>query len=795
MNYARAAPLPLSSLLRNSNPYLLHPVYFVSPPRPDQESKVYFQSFFGVTFPSLCNLAFSQQNSTPCCQAKATCSNRKGYIRIPFNFRRLPKTAGPLLVSLRRQIKRSALCAIFLCLTIGSVSAATLTVRSTADAGGTCPGADCTLRQAIATAFAGDSINFALISNSVITLTSGQLTLNKSLTIAGPSSALLTVQRSSAAGTPNFRIFEVVGNAISLSISNMTLSNGSSADNGGGIYLVGGGSSNQGPTLTLTNVSVSGNAARAGSGGGIYKTAGGLSLVNCTVSGNSATADGGGIYNVGTGGDTGDLNLISTTITENSAGGNGGGLTTLIATSSQISNCTIARNSAGNDAGGIYAFQGQANTIDTIIALNTAPNDPDISGYFVSRGYNLIGNVSPGTNITGTTTGNQLNVNPLLGPLQDNGGLTKTLALLSGSPAIEGGNAGTFLTDQRGLARPVDDPLIGNASGGDGSDIGAYEAQADLLPGCRNINSIVTTNNDSGGGSLRDVIANVCQGVTVTFDPGVRGAINLASGELVIFKNVTIKGPGANLLAVQRSAAGGTPNFRVFDILGIFNAAISGLTIANGNNANLDNGGGIYNSATLSLTNVAISGNKSANAGGGIDNEGTLTLFNSTISGNTVGNPVRGVIGGGGIFNGGTANITNSTVSGNTVPSGNGGGIFSSASSLTLSNSTISANSASRGGGVSNSAASVQSKNTIIALEQRSERARFLRRPHLQRFQYYRQQLRSDHRPGAILRLHRRHCRSVESRSVTEQRWPHADARVAAGQRGHRPGKRQRYRA
>ena len=79
------------------------------------------------------------------------------------------------------------------------------------------------------------------------------------------------------------------------------------------------------------------------------------------------------------------------------------------------------------------------------------------------------------------------------------------------------GNSSGSNTDQRGLARPVDSPVIVNATGGDGSDIGAYEVQADQLPGCNNINRIVNNNNDSGAGSLRAVIANVCAGSTITF--------------------------------------------------------------------------------------------------------------------------------------------------------------------------------------------------------------------------------------------------------------------------------------
>ncbi len=90
----------------------------------------------------------------------------------------------------------------------------------------------------------------------------------------------------------------------------------------------------------------------------------------------------------------------------------------------------------------------------------------------LSDGYNLIQNTNACT-ITGNTTGNIYGIDPLLGPLQDNGGPTFTHALLPGSPAIDAGNAFGLTTDQRGFPRPYDLPGITNAS--DGSDIGAYE--------------------------------------------------------------------------------------------------------------------------------------------------------------------------------------------------------------------------------------------------------------------------------------------------------------------------------
>src|ERR1041384_4407759 len=99
----------------------------------------------------------------------------------------------------------------------------------------------------------------------------------------------------------------------------------------------------------------------------------------------------------------------------------------------------------------------------------------------------------------------------------------------------------------------------------------------------------VTTTADSGPGSLRDVIAAAAPGDTIDF--AVTGTITLTTGELLIGKDLTIAGPGAGNLTVQRSAANGTPEFRIFHLhSGI--ATISGLTV---NNGRADAGGGINN--------------------------------------------------------------------------------------------------------------------------------------------------------------------------------------------------------
>ena len=95
-----------------------------------------------------------------------------------------------------------------------------------------------------------------------------------------------------------------------------------------------------------------------------------------------------------------------------------------------------------------------------------------------SRGHNLIGNTQGGS---GFVSSDLLNVNPLLGPLRNNGGPTPTMAPSPNSPAIDKGNSFGLTTDQRGAPRPFDFPSIPNASGGDGSDVGAFELGRPLL--------------------------------------------------------------------------------------------------------------------------------------------------------------------------------------------------------------------------------------------------------------------------------------------------------------------------
>ncbi len=610
--------------------------------------------------------------------------------------------------------------------------AATLVVTSTADSG---PG---TLRDAIASAASGDTITFSLPANSTITLTSGELVINKNLTIQGPGADLLTVKRSSGFFVSDFQIFSI--RPISANISGLTITNGSALRDSGGFLTDGGGINNTG-ALKLTNCTISGNSSSF-RGGGIWN-GGTLTITNSTISGNISDTGGGGIYNVDTvtitnstissnisnaggGGISSPLGLVTitnSTITGNTAVKGGGidnrGAGTVDNASLTITNSTVTGNTAGSGGGGGISNDGIFNVRSSIIARNTATTGPDVRGALTTQGFNLIGNIKDATISTDPFLFDRIGtpaapVDPLFETdaagkplLKDNGGPTRTIALLAGSPAIDRGDSSGSSTDQRGFPRPVGQP---GPLSGDGSDKGAYEVQ--LPPDCNTISVVVNNNNDSGPSSLRDIIASACAGSTITFDMSrVVSPINLTSGELLINKNLTIKGPGANLLTVRRGAG----NFRIFNIASSsVNAFINGLTIANGS-APGDLGGGILNGGlssngggTVTITNCSISGNTAAK-GGGIYNGklGTVTITNSTISGNSAN--------GGGINNdSGTVTITNSTISGNSAGSF-GGGIYNF-STLTITHSTVTGNTSgsSGGGGISNDA-TVNARNTIIA--------------------------------------------------------------------------------
>jgi len=232
------------------------------------------------------------------------------------------------------------------------------------------------------------------------------------------------------------------GAPITVFLNNISIINGNVFGGDGGGFQV-----QPNATVTATGVTVS-NSQSNNDGGGVMNN-GTLTMINCTVSGNNCPWLGGGISNNGT------LTLTSCTITGNWQFGAG-----------------------PPHAQGVRA-SGPTTIRNTIIAGNgTAPGQPEYEGNLTSLGYNIIG--PNGVPAWTSATGDQVNITAAqvaLGPLANNGGPTPTHALLPGSVAIDKGHSSGTTSDQRGFTRPCDDAGIANATGGDGSDVGAFEVQ------------------------------------------------------------------------------------------------------------------------------------------------------------------------------------------------------------------------------------------------------------------------------------------------------------------------------
>ncbi|MEO8671157.1 MAG: choice-of-anchor Q domain-containing protein [Tahibacter sp.] len=275
----------------------------------------------------------------------------------------------------------------------------------------------------------------------------------------------------------------------SAAISSLTIRNGTS--------LSGGGISNFGTSLTVTDCVIEGN--QASEGGGVYSS-NAVSIVRSTIRSNIASK-GGGLYLKGTSrllastvnnngaGDGGGiyttsqpLYLVNSTVSTNTANTNGGGI--FSSGTSNLYNASIINNDADHDrdenggiGGGVYVASGTFGVSNTLIARNTildAPIDDDCNGFMVAFGWNLFGETA-GCAFGGNGAASVGLVSmSSIGPLQDNGGPTWTHALLAGSQAIDSTsdavgcydqNIARLRIDQRGAARPA----------GSRCDVGAFE--------------------------------------------------------------------------------------------------------------------------------------------------------------------------------------------------------------------------------------------------------------------------------------------------------------------------------
>jgi CSLREA domain-containing protein len=318
--------------------------------------------------------------------------------------------------------------------------------------------------------------NVAVIYNSgILNLTNTVITANSGGGIFSTSMGELTLVGSVVSNNTATSIGGGIS-AYDLTIIDSTISGNTTGGDGGGIYGA--------ISVTITNSTISDNTA-GGKGGGLMLTNGSTAIIRGSTFSNNTGTQGGGIYAAST------LNAINSTISGNSASASGGGLH-FVGSTAGLFNVTIAENlsNTGRGAavgGGVAQEAGTINLVNSIVALNdivipTVPpitSHDDCSGTITSQGNNimLVVNAAHCT----VTGGGFSAVDPMLGPLQDNGGLTQTHALSIGSLAIDAGNSGgcadnlgaPLTTDQRGLPRPF----------GAHCDIGAYELSDTIFLG------------------------------------------------------------------------------------------------------------------------------------------------------------------------------------------------------------------------------------------------------------------------------------------------------------------------
>ncbi len=557
------------------------------------------------------------------------------------------------------------------------------------------------LREALVLADDRTVISFdRSLAGGTIRLTSGEISLDRSVTIDASSVGGITIDAGGKS-----RVLTVTGGnaARPVTLVGLTITGGNAADGGGGISVK--------SSLKLTNCTVTGNTSAGNSygGGGLFVfSTGSVAIVNSVVSKNTASAHyGGGIYNAGAAVITGSL--ISANSADSPKVGIGGGIFnsgTLTVVGSTVS------GNAGVNGGGIYVKSGAVALTNSILAFNGAGSNADIKGAY-SGSHNIVGSDPGFTAAPVFISGKLANAESLDFSLTEKSAAIDTGANdavdaefdLAGNPRITGGTV----------------------------DIGAYEYRGNV----EEPSTVVTTLSDivddvDGLISLREAVLYAADGDTVTFDRSLAGGtVTLGGTQLEIAKRIGFD--ASSIGGITIDAAGQSRVFCVAAGSSDAPVTLNGLTMTGGS---AESGGAIYNTGALRLIRCAVIGSRAADLGGGIYNGADLTLIESAVSGNTAARDGGGLYNvaaasaaltntfltgntaeshyGGGIYNAGALSVIGSVISANSAENNVGGGIFNSGA-LTIVGSTVSGNAAKNGGGIYTTGENASLSNTIVA--------------------------------------------------------------------------------
>ena len=481
----------------------------------------------------------------------------------------------------------------------------------------------------------------------------------------------------------------VYGDGGELSVTDSWFKGNHAANRGGAIY------SSQG-TLALRGAEFTRNTALYG---GAVHTSGAspAAIFGSTFEGNTAT-QGGAIQS------TNSLSVYNSVFGGNEASESGGAVHSGQALI--LTNATLAANAA-QIGGAVYARSGEVQLYNTLIALNEAGiSDPSIYG-----------NWDAITSLVGFDPAFAANPNRgddgEWGTDDDDYG---DLQLTDTSIAVNHGS--DFWTRKADLDGSEEDIAGQPRFHGYAVDLGAYEFQGEPSGNWETPSALVTSLADTidftdNKVTLREALVYTnfeFVDPVITFKPELFGGgaveIVMEMGAFEIHDDISIVGPGAELLTVSANRAG-----RVFDVLSTTaNVQLSGFTIADGRTA--EHGAGVYNRGNLTLDGMEFAGNAatgSTSDGGGIYNQGVLTLTNTTFSDNSTTDQ------GGAICNAGDiATFTGVTIGGNTAKYG--GGLFNSSDTVELVDSVLAANTATLdGAGIYSDNAALTLTNTEVS--------------------------------------------------------------------------------
>lgn len=346
---------------------------------------------------------------------------------------------------------------IGLLISSGAASAANCRVTKAADTNdGSCTAGDCSLREAVAEPTCS-TIDFSLdLAGQPVTVTLGDMVINRTLGINGYGADAITIASNGV-----FRIFYIAGSG-NATITGVKLTGGGGNGTGAG---GGGAIRNGGGSLILNGVYLTGNSSQGGAAVG-----GNALIVNSTIAGN---VSGPGTFDAALSPGT-SLIIYNSTVCDNAGPGIASGAFIYML------NSTIAFN---GPTGVLVDDLGILRTGNSIV-LGYHNGGHNFGGDIESQGSN-IGSYAPGSWPIGFTGADMVGVDPVLGPLEYNGGHLPTRALLAASPGIDVANNSLAInaplpTDQRGYLRIFD----GNGNGQGTVDIGAFEfgSSAALAP-------------------------------------------------------------------------------------------------------------------------------------------------------------------------------------------------------------------------------------------------------------------------------------------------------------------------